>query len=109
MRPIIFAMSFTALAATAWGAELQESCVRLPATVIEIIGVNTAHARARAKFTEPDIVKACHEGYWALLPRNAASVRLDGRATIFIRRSPAAWREIAPEMDRIRGCSNADA
>ena len=63
MRPIIFAMSFTALAATAWGAELQESCVRLPATVIEIIGVNTAHARARAKFTEPDIVKACHEGY----------------------------------------------
>jgi hypothetical protein len=47
----------------AGGAELQESCVRPPATVIEITGVNTVHARARAKFTEPDIVKACHEGY----------------------------------------------
>ncbi len=37
--------------------------MRPPATVIEIAGVNTTHARARAKFTEPDIVKACHEGY----------------------------------------------
>jgi hypothetical protein len=64
MRPIILASSFTVFAATvAWSAELQESCVRPPATVIEISGVNTPHARATAKFTEPDIVKACHEGY----------------------------------------------
>ncbi|MBZ9748281.1 hypothetical protein LB516_23910 [Mesorhizobium sp. CO1-1-7] len=46
-----------------WGAELQRSCVEPPATVIEITGVNTKHARAVAKFMEPDIIKACHEGY----------------------------------------------
>jgi hypothetical protein len=44
-------------------AELQESCIRPPATVIEVAGVNTAHAVGRGKFTEPDIVKACHDGY----------------------------------------------
>ena len=63
IRTIIRAISFIAFTATAWGAELQESCVRPPATVIDITGVNTTHARARARFTEPDIVKACHEGY----------------------------------------------
>jgi hypothetical protein len=63
MRLFALAISFSAFAATVWGAELQESCVRPPATVIEITGVNTPHALATAKFTEPDIVKACHEGY----------------------------------------------
>ena len=63
MRAFILATSFSAFAATASGAELQQSCVKPPATVVEITGVNTTHARARAKFTEPDIVKACHEGY----------------------------------------------
>lgn len=63
MRLIMLTIACTAYVATAWCAELQESCVRPPATVIEIIGVNTEHARARARFTEPDIVKACHEGY----------------------------------------------
>jgi hypothetical protein len=45
------------------GAELQESCLQPPATVIELTGINSSHARARAKYTEPDIIKACHEGY----------------------------------------------
>jgi hypothetical protein len=46
-----------------FGAELQESCLQPPATVIEMTGINSSHARARAKYTEPDIIKACHEGY----------------------------------------------
>jgi hypothetical protein len=62
-RSLIFMVSLIPFAATASSAELQESCVRPPATVIEITGVNTTEARAKAKFTEPDIVKACHEGY----------------------------------------------
>ena len=61
----VLAMSVSALSGTALGAELQRSCIEPPATVIEITGINTKHARARAKFTEPDIVKACHEGYVA--------------------------------------------
>ncbi len=48
---------------TALGAELRRSCLQPPATVSELTGINTKHARAKAKFTEPDIVKACHEGY----------------------------------------------
>lgn len=63
LTPIIVAIACVSFTATAWGAELQESCVRPPATVVEITGVNSTHARARAKFTEPDIVKACREGY----------------------------------------------
>ncbi|RUW26566.1 hypothetical protein EN858_22135 [Mesorhizobium sp. M4B.F.Ca.ET.215.01.1.1] len=62
---IIFAIGFLAFAASAPGAELQRSCIEPPATVIELTGVNTKHARAKAKFSEPDIVKACHEGYVA--------------------------------------------
>ncbi len=50
---------------TAMGAELQRSCIEPPATVTDMKGINTKHARATAKFTEPDIVKACHEGYVA--------------------------------------------
>ncbi|MER9452046.1 hypothetical protein [Mesorhizobium sp. M0254] len=63
IRTIIFAAGFSAFAAAALGAELQRSCLEPPATVIELTGVNTKHARARARFSEPDIVKACHEGY----------------------------------------------
>ncbi|WP_155936613.1 hypothetical protein [Mesorhizobium ciceri] len=63
IRAIIFASAFSALAATALGAELQRSCLEPPATVIELTGINTQHARAKAKFSEPDIIKACHEGY----------------------------------------------
>ena len=62
-RAILFAASFSSFATATSGAELQRSCIEPPATVIEITGVNTKHARATAKFTEPDIVKACHEGY----------------------------------------------
>lgn len=61
----VLAISINAFSGTALGAELQRSCIEPPATVIEITGINTKHARARAKFTEPDIVKACHEGYVA--------------------------------------------
>ena len=61
----VLAMGVSALSGTALGAELQRSCIEPPATVIEITGINTKHARAKAKFTEPDIVKACHEGYVA--------------------------------------------
>ncbi|TPM04525.1 hypothetical protein [Mesorhizobium sp. B2-3-10] len=64
MRAALLAASFSVLAATAaLGAELQRSCIEPPATVIKITGVDTRHARALAKFTEPDIVQACHEGY----------------------------------------------
>ncbi|RUV71548.1 MAG: hypothetical protein EOR26_25675 [Mesorhizobium sp.] len=62
-RAILLAASLSSLATAASGAELQRSCIEPPATVIEITGVNTKHARAVAKFTEPDILKACHEGY----------------------------------------------
>ncbi|MBZ9810724.1 hypothetical protein [Mesorhizobium sp. ESP-6-2] len=62
-RVILLAASLSSLAAAAAGAELQRSCIEPPATVIEITGVNTKHARAVAKFTEPDIITACHEGY----------------------------------------------
>ena len=62
---ILLATSFSSFATATSSAELQRSCIEPPATVIEIIGVNTKHARATAKFTEPDIVKACHEGYVA--------------------------------------------
>jgi hypothetical protein len=62
-RGIFLAASFSSFATATSGAELQRSCIEPPATVIEITGVNTKHARATAKFTEPDIVKACHEGY----------------------------------------------
>ena len=57
--------SFSSFATATSGAELQTSCIEPPATVIEITGVNTKHARATARYTEPDIIKACHEGYVA--------------------------------------------
>ncbi|RWP41072.1 MAG: hypothetical protein EOR04_16665 [Mesorhizobium sp.] len=60
---ILLAASFSSFATATSGAELQTSCREPPATVIEVTGVNTKHARATARFTEPDIVKACHEGY----------------------------------------------
>ncbi|TJV02813.1 MAG: hypothetical protein E5Y12_18805 [Mesorhizobium sp.] len=62
-RAILLAASFSLFVAAASGAELQTSCIEPPATVMKITGVNTIHARADAKFTEPDIIKACHEGY----------------------------------------------
>ncbi len=62
-RAILLAASFSSFATATSGAELRRSCLQPPATVIEITGVNTKHARATAKFTEPDIIKACHEGY----------------------------------------------
>ncbi|MCA0013409.1 hypothetical protein LB561_21345 [Mesorhizobium sp. B292B1B] len=62
-RAFLLAASLSSLATGASGAELQRSCIEPPATVIEITGVNTKHARAVAKFTEPDITKACYEGY----------------------------------------------
>lgn len=63
--PMSVAISFSAISGPALGAELQRSCIEPPATVTEITGINTKRARAKAKFTEPDIVKACHEGYVA--------------------------------------------
>ncbi len=62
-RAILLAASFASFATATSGAELRRSCLQPPATVSEITGINTKHARAKAKFTEPDIVKACHEGY----------------------------------------------
>lgn len=62
-QAILLAASFSAFPTSTRGAELQRSCIEPPATVIEITGINTKHARATAKFTEPDIIKACHEGY----------------------------------------------
>ncbi|MBZ9884800.1 hypothetical protein LB535_20850 [Mesorhizobium sp. CA10] len=63
-RATLLAAGLALLTATgASGAELQRSCIEPPATVIKIAGVGTKHARATAKFTEPDIVNACHEGY----------------------------------------------
>jgi hypothetical protein len=53
------------LSSTLLAAELQRSCIEPPATVIEITAINSKHARAKARFTEPDIIKACHEGYVA--------------------------------------------
>lgn len=64
-RAIVLAACFSSSVTATSGAELQRSCIEPPATVIEITGVNTKHARAAAKFTEPDIIKACHEGYVA--------------------------------------------
>lgn len=48
IRAFIFAAGFSSFAAAALGAELQRSCIEPPATVIELTGINTKHARARA-------------------------------------------------------------
>lgn len=62
-RAIVLAACFSSFVTATFGAELQRSCIEPPATVIEMTGINTKHARATAKFTGPDIIKACHEGY----------------------------------------------
>lgn len=39
------------------------TCVSPPATVTKITGVNTQNATMEARYTLPDIIQACHEGY----------------------------------------------
>jgi hypothetical protein len=63
LQTSILAIGFSALSGATLSAELQRSCIEPPATVMKITGVNTKHARATATFTEPDIIKACNEGY----------------------------------------------
>jgi hypothetical protein len=44
-------------------AELQYSCIKPPATVVEIAGIDTDQAYAKAVFTAVDIRTACNAGY----------------------------------------------
>jgi hypothetical protein len=52
-----------AVSPAAVGLELQESCVKPPPTVTDISGVNTQNAQAQARYTMPDIIQSCGEGY----------------------------------------------
>ena len=39
------------------------TCITPPATVTRITGIDTHNARMEARYTLPDIIQACHEGY----------------------------------------------
>ena len=65
MRKTLFAIAAVAVlaASSAWALQFPESCVSPPATVTRITGVNTRNARMEARYTMPDIIQACNEGY----------------------------------------------
>lgn len=67
-------MTLTKIAILAMGAvgisplpaialQFPETCVTPPATVISITGIDTRDARMEARYTLPDIIQACHQGY----------------------------------------------
>ena len=39
------------------------TCITPPATVTRITGIDTRNAGMEARYTLPDIIKACHQGY----------------------------------------------
>jgi hypothetical protein len=39
------------------------TCITPPATVTRMTGIDTRDARMEARYTLPDIIQACHEGY----------------------------------------------
>ena len=65
MRKTFIAIAAAAVLASsgAWALQFPESCVSPPATVTRITGVNTRNARMEARYTMPDIIQACNEGY----------------------------------------------
>lgn len=65
MTAVLLGAGLSVFASAALAAELQRSCIEPPATVVEIAGIDSKQARATARFTEPDIIAACHQGYVA--------------------------------------------
>jgi hypothetical protein len=65
MKRALIAIAAAAVLASsnAWALQFPESCVSPPATVTRITGVNTRNARMEARYTMPDIIQACNEGY----------------------------------------------
>jgi hypothetical protein len=59
-------LAFSALvlwAPSATALQFPGTCISPPATVTHISGINTRNARMEARYTMPDIIQACHEGY----------------------------------------------
>src|SRR5262249_34453072 len=48
---------------SATALEFPETCVTPPATVTNITGIDTRNAAMTARYTLPDIIEACHQGY----------------------------------------------
>jgi hypothetical protein len=59
--PIVVGFLLTTLPATA--LQFPEGCRTPPATVTQITGIDTENARMEAKYTQPDIIYACHAGF----------------------------------------------
>jgi len=58
---VLGGLGFGAFPVTA--LQFPETCVTPPATVTSITGIDTRDARMEARYTLPDIVQACHQGY----------------------------------------------
>jgi hypothetical protein len=63
-KTTILAVAGLGLAALpAIALQFPETCITPPATVTSITGIDTRDAMMDARFTLPDIVQACHQGY----------------------------------------------
>jgi hypothetical protein len=51
------------LSTGAFALQFPETCITPPATVTQITGIDTRNATMEARYTLPDIVEACHQGY----------------------------------------------
>ena len=62
-RLALFCVLSLVLSKSAFALQFPESCITPPATVTRITGIDTRNAHMEARYTLPDIVQACHQGY----------------------------------------------
>ena len=63
VRTAILVLAGSLVIVPAIALEFPETCITPPATVIHITGIDTRNARMEARYTLPDIIQACHQGY----------------------------------------------
>ena len=60
---LIFAFGSAFAPMSAHALDLPSTCIAPAATATSITGINTRHAAMAARYTLPDIVQACYQGY----------------------------------------------
>lgn len=61
--PIAVALGCVLAQPSAYALDLPSTCIAPPATATSITGINTDHAAIVARYTLPDVVQACYQGY----------------------------------------------